>query len=125
MSVENPFASPSTTSHSESARAIDFLAVGLWLAIPIGVFIGQQLVLPYIENFGTPVSTFTKYLFDFYSPYLFASVSIAMVLAIFFIRHNRVRRRIVWFACVLGSLTVVACSLSLLVPLSSVWWNLN
>ncbi|QDT08232.1 hypothetical protein [Planctomycetes bacterium K23_9] len=121
MNAANPYESPSTTSESRSWRPIEFFVVGLWLAIPIGVFAGQQLLLPVFEDFGVELPAATKYLLHFYSPYLVAIVSVVVLLLMFIIPNGITRRRFMGFACISGVLTGVVCSLTMLVP----WFSLQ
>ncbi len=125
MNASNPYESPSTTSESRSWRPIDFFVVGLWLAIPIGVFVGRQLLLPVFEDFGVELPTATQYLLHFYSPYLITIASVVVLLAMFIIPYGSMRRRFMWVACISGVLTGVVCSLSILGPLFSLWQDLN
>jgi len=125
MNAANPYESPPTTLESRSRRPIDFFVVGLWLAIPIGVFAGQQLLLPVFEEFGVALPTATQYLLHFNSPYLFAIVSVVVLLTIFIIPHGTTRRRFISLACIFGVLTAVVSSLSILGPLFSLLQALN
>ena len=125
MNASNPYESPSTTSESHSWRPIDFLVVGLWLAIPIAVFVGRQLLLPVFEDFGVELPTATQYLLHFNSPYLLTIASVVVLLAMFIIPYGSMRRRFMWVACISGVLTGVICSLSILGPLFSLWQGLS
>jgi len=125
MNAANPYESPSTTLESQSRRPIDFFVVGLWLAIPIGVFAGQQLLLPVFEDFGVALPTVTQYLFHFYSPYLFAIVSAVVLLTMFIIPYGTTRRRFISMACIFGVLTAVVSLLSILGPFFSLRQALN
>lgn len=125
MNATNPYESPSTTSDSRSWRPIDFFVVGLWLVIPICVFVGRRLLLPALEDFGVEVPTVTQYLLHYYSPYLIAIVSVVVLLAMYFIPYGRTRRGFMWFACISGVLTGVVCLLSILGPWYSLQQGLN
>ncbi len=125
MNASNPYESPSTTSESRSWRPIEFFVVGLWLAIPISVFVGQQLLLPVFEDFGVELPTATQYLLHFYSPYLFTIASVVVLLAMFIVPYGRTRLLFMWLACITGVLIGVVCLLSFLVPLLSLWQNLR
>jgi hypothetical protein len=62
MNASKPHESPSTKSESSSWRPIDFLAAGLWLAIPVGMFIARRQLLPVFEDFGVELPIATQYL---------------------------------------------------------------
>ena len=125
MNASNPYESPSTKSESHSWRPIDFFVVGLWLAIPIGVFVGRRLLLPVFTDFDVELPTATQYLLSLYSPILLTIASLVVLLAIFIIPYGSTRRRFMWVACISGVLTGVVCSLSILGPLLSLWQDLN
>ena len=125
MNASNPYESPSTKSKSSSWRAIDFLVAGLWLAIPIGVFVGRRLLLPVFTEFGVELPTATQYLLRPYSPIPFTIASLVVLLAIFSIPYGSMRRRFMWLACITGVLIGVVCLLSFLVPLLSLWQDLR
>lgn len=109
---------------SSSWRAIDFLAAGLWLTIPIGLLIGRRQLLPVFEDFGIELPTATQYLLHIYSPIPFAVASLGVFLAILSIPHGSMRRRFMWLACIIGGLIGAGCLVSFLVPLCSLWQNL-
>lgn len=125
MNASNPYESPSTTSESPSWRPTDFFGIGLWIAIPIVVFLGRQLLLPVFEEFEVRLPAATQILLHFYAPYLFAMASVAVILTICTMPYGRARRRFVTAACVLGVLTGVVCLISLLGPLFSLWQDLS
>lgn len=124
MNVANPYESSLTKSDSHSWRLVDFLVAGLWFLIPIGVFVGQQRLLPVFEEFGVELPTATQYLLSFYAPYLIEIISILVLLAMFLIPYGRARQRFVWLAFILGVLTGVVCSLAILGPLLSLQQSL-
>jgi hypothetical protein len=123
--ASNPYESPSAESKSRSWRPIDSLAAGLWLAIPIGVFVGRRLLLPVFEDFGVELPTATKSLLRPYSPVPFAIASFVVLLAIFSIPYGSMRRGFMWLACISGVLVGAVCLLSVFVPLLSLWQNLR
>ena len=125
MNDSNPYEPPSAKSQPSSWTLIDYVVAGIWLAIPIGVFVGRQLLLPVFTDFGVELPTLTQSLLRFYSPFLFAIPSFVVLLAMFNFPHGSTRRRLVWLASAIGGLIVVICLLSFLVPLFSLWQNLG
>jgi hypothetical protein len=125
MNASNPYESPSTKSEACSWRRIDFFVIGLWIAIPVGVFFGRQLLLPVFTDFDVELPTATQYLLSFYSPILLTIASLAVLLAIFIIPYGSTRRRFMWLACLAGVLVGVVCSLSILGALLSLWQDLS
>lgn len=120
MNSASPYQSPETTSETRSWLLIDWVVVGLWVVIPGGVFVGQKLLPSVLEEFGAELPIATQFLLQFYTPYLLAIVAFVVFLAMFTIPHGTTRRRFMWFACISGVLTGVACLLSILGPLFSV-----
>ena len=125
MNASNPYEPSSTRSEASSWRTIDFFAAGLWLAIPIGLFIARRQLLPVFEDFDVELPAATQYLLRRYSPIPFAIASLAVFLAIFRLPHGGIRRRFMWFACITGGLTGAGCAVSFLAPLLSLWQNLG
>jgi hypothetical protein len=125
MNAPNPYASSSTKSESSSWRTIDFFAAGLWLAIPIALFIGRRELLPVFEDFGVELPTATQYLLRLYSPIPFAIAALVVFLAILSIPYGSMRRRFMWLACITGGLIGAVCLVSFLAPLFSLWQNLR
>ena len=117
MNAPNPYESPSTKSESSSWRPIDFVAVGVWLAIPIGVFIGRRHLLPMFEDFGVELPTATRYLLSLYSPLPFAIISIVVLVTALNLPYGSMRRRFIWLACITGGLIGATCLVLFLVPL--------
>lgn len=124
MNTSNPYESPSTKSKPSLWRPIDFVVAGLWLAIPIGVFIGRLQLLPVFEEYGVELPAATQYLLGQYSPFPFAIASLLVLLAILSIPSGNIRRRFMWLACVSGTMIGAACLLTFLVPLFSLWQDL-
>ena len=125
MNATDPYESPSKTSKSPSWRPIDFFVAGLWLAIPISVFVARRTLLPVFEDFGVELPTATQYLLHFYSPYLIAIASAVVLLAMFIIPSGTMRLRFMWLVCITGVLIGGACLLSFLVPLLALWQDLR
>ena len=125
MNASNPYESPSTNTESRSWRPIDFVIVGVWLAIPIGVFVGRQPLLHVFTDFGVELPTATQYLLSFFSPILLTIASLVVLLGIFIIPYGGTRRRFIWLACITGMLIGAIYSLSILGSLLSLWRDLN
>jgi hypothetical protein len=125
MNDSNPYEAPSTNSRSSPWRLIDFLVAGIWLAIPIGVFVGGRLLRPAFDDFGVDLDGAAQYLLRPYSAIPFTIASVVVLLAMFRIPQGSMRRRFVWLACTTGGAIGVACLLSLLVPLYSMWQDLR
>ena len=125
MNAAYPYEPPSTSPESRCWRPIGFLVVGLWLAIPIGVFTDRQPTLRVFEEYGVNLPTATQYLLHFYSPYLLAIASIVVILAMLIITYGSARRRFASLACISGVLVGAICSLAILGPLWSLWRDLN
>ena len=125
MNTSNPYEPTSTQIESRSCRPIDFFVVGLWLAIPVGVFVGRQLLLPVFSDFEVELPTATQSLLSFYSPISLTIASLVVLLAILIIPYGSTRRRFMRLACISGVLVGVVCSLSILGPLLSLWRDLN
>ena len=130
MNATNPYDSPSTKSPSTKSpssawRSVDFFVAGLWFAIPVGVFVGRQLLLPVFSDFGVELPAATQYLFALSAPILLTIVSLAVLLTMFSIPNGNQRRLIVWLACITGVLVGMFCLLSFLLPLVLLLQNLN
>ena len=125
MNDSNPYEAPSTNSNSSPWRLIDFLAAGIWLSIPIGVFIGGRLLRPAFDEFGVDPGAAARYLLRPYSAIPFTIASVVVLLALFRIPQGSMRRRFVWLVSTTGVAIGVACLLPLLVPLYSMWQDLR
>jgi hypothetical protein len=125
MNSSNPYHPPATRTEARSWRPIDFIVVGLWLAIPVGVVAGRQLLLPVFEDFEVGLPIASQYLLSFYSAFLLAIVSLVVLLAVFAMPNGSVRRRFVQFSSIFGVLVFVVCSLSIIGPLVSLLRDLN
>ena len=125
MPESNPYVPPSTASDSRFWRPIDLLVVGIWLVIPGGLFVGQNLLPPVFAEFEVELPATTQYLLTWHATATLASVSLGVLLAVFMLPFGRMRRRFLQLACVLGMLVGVICLLSMLWPLLSLWLDLS
>ena len=125
MNPSNPYKPPPTQSEARTWRPIDFFVVGLWLAIPVGVFAGRQLLLPVFEDFEVRLPIASQYLLSFYSPIPLAILSLVVLLIVFIVPSGRMRRRLIQLSGILGVLVGAVCLLSIIGPVVSLWRDLN
>jgi hypothetical protein len=102
MNDSNPYEAPSTNSKSRPWRLIDFLVAGIWLAIPIGVFVSGRLFRPAFDDFGVDLGAAARYLLRPYSAIPFTIASVVVLFAMFRIPQGSMRRGFVWLACTTG-----------------------
>jgi hypothetical protein len=125
MSESNPYVSPSVESRSGSWRLVDIFVVGLWVAIPTGVFVGRLVLLPVFEDFGVSLPIVTQYLLNPYAAPLLAVVTVIVLLGMFLIADGSSRRLFVWLACGFGAVAAVICLAAFVGPALSLWQNLK
>lgn len=125
MNTPTPYEPPATKSESHSWRRIDFFAAGLWITIPIAVFVGRKKLLPVFDDFGVELPISSQYLLSFSSPVLLAIASLIVLLAMFTVPYGTTRRRFIWLASIFGILVGVVCVLPIIVPLLSLWRRLS
>ena len=125
MSNSNPYQSPLTKPGSGAWRPVDFIVAGIWIAIPIGVFVGRRMLFPVFEEYGIELPVVAQYLFGPYAPLPFAFVSLIVVVLVCCLPAGKMRRGFMWMACILGVLLGVLCSVVMLLPLLSLWQNLS
>ncbi len=125
MNASNPYESPSSESESTSWTLIDYMAAGIWLAVPVSIAVARRPLTHVFEDFGVELPATTQYLLNFNSPLVLAIPAVALLLAMFAIPPGNTRRQFVRFALVSGLLAGAFCVLSILGPLYSLWQNLN
>ncbi len=125
MNVTNPYEPPSPRSKSGAWRPIDYLTAVCWLALPVGVFLAQQLLLPVYLDFEVQLPTATQHLLHPISPLACTLAAFVVLLAVFSIPEGRLRRRFMWLAGLSGVLFAALCLLAFLAPLFSLFQNLQ
>ena len=125
MNSTNPYAPPSTRAGSRPWPPIDLLATGIWLLIPIGLFLGRWKLLPVYQKFGLVLPSATKFLTLPFTPVLFSIASLFVVFVMFSIPYGIMRRRFSWLACIAGGLVGSVCLVSFLAPLFELWQGLK
>ena len=120
MNEINPFESPSARPDLARWRPIDWFVVGLWIAIPLGVFAARVFLRPVFTEFEVALSGTTEYLLTMYAWVPFALASAAVTLTMVSIGPER-RNRLTWVAAIVGGIVGLICLGSLLVPLVSLW----
>ncbi|MCO6042405.1 hypothetical protein NG895_00655 [Aeoliella sp. ICT_H6.2] len=112
MNDSNPYQSPATKPRPRGWFLVDFILAGLWIAIPIGVFAGRQILLPIYLEFGIELPAVTQLLVRLYAPVPLSYLSILVLAGILLIPHGNVRRVFLAFACVLGLFVGLLCLLA-------------
>lgn len=103
----------------------DLVVIGLWLAIPIGVFVGRQLFRSTFTEFEVELSIVTEYLLHFYSCVFVSSAAFIVLLLLFSIPDGSARCLFRRVAGIAGALLGIVCLLAFLVPLVSLWQDLR
>ncbi|MCA9140939.1 MAG: hypothetical protein KDB00_29410 [Planctomycetales bacterium] len=106
-------------------KPIDLFVVGIWLALPVGVFAGRQVLRPVFEEFELELPMVSLYLLDVYSLFALAIISLAVSVAIFMIPNGSARRRFILLSGVSGVLFGMVCAFSMIGPMVSLLWALN
>lgn len=121
MDSRNPYKSPAPESELQSWQRIDFFAAGLWIAIPIAVFVGRKFLLPMFDDFGVELSASSQYMLSFWSPVLLAIACLVFMLAMFTGPYGITRRRVIRLATMFGMVVGVIIILSVLGPVLTLW----
>ena len=124
MNPSNPYATPATKVESRGWGLIDFSALGLWIAIPISVYIARLVLLPVFTDFEIALPLLTQYLLSVYAPFLLAAASLLIVVLLVKVPYGNPRRNLIWGATVLGLLVGAGGTVALLSPLFTLWRNL-
>ena len=125
MIASNPYQPPSAESETRSLKPIDLFVVGIWLALPVGVFAGRQVLRPVFEEFELELPMVSLYLLDVYSLFALAIISLAVSVAIFMIPNGSAGRRFILLSGVSGVLFGMVCAFSMIGPMVSLLWALN
>ena len=124
MNRSNPYATHATKVESRGWGLIDFSALGLWIAIPISVYIARLVLLPVFTDFEIALPLLTQYLLSVYAPFLLAAASLLIVVLLVKVPYGNPRRKFIWGATVLGLLVGAGGTVALLSPLFTLWRNL-
>lgn len=125
MNTTNPYKSPVEKKGETSAwRLFDCVAAAIWLAMPIGVFVGRRALMPVFEEYGLAVPIATQYLLNTYAPVVFALAAASLLLPMALYPSGVARRRFICASFVAGSFIALACLLSFLLPLLALWRDL-
>lgn len=125
MNTTNPYESKYTKPDSHSSPWIGVFAAGLWITIPGSVLSGRILLLPMFDDFGLDLPASSQSVLSFWSPVVLAICCFVVLLAMFTLPYGTTRRRFIRLAGISGMLLGVLCVLPIIIPLSSLWRDLN
>lgn len=125
MNPLNPYESPATRSAISNWQLVDICVTGVWLSIPIGVFVGRLWLTPIFADFGVELPASTQLVIRLSTNVCLALVSAMLLLAVFSIQDIRKRRAVAYLACVAGAILGLACLLAFLLPLVALAQNLS
>ena len=123
MRTETPQAEAEMPVKYSGAKG--YFTAAIWSANLTIVLIGQLVLLPMFEEFGTTLPTSTRMLHSLAGFSLLVSISIVILLVVFAMRRGPRKYALLWLFTLSGICVFVGYSLAMLLPLLALMQNLS